>query len=341
MDINKANVLLVDEDGIPSTKLLLRCFRKTRDIRINLISNKNGKLVPIKYSKYIHKFFHSDCHNDEDFINHILEVAKLTKSGVIIPVKQKTIRLFARHRDKFKTFSLPPLAETDKIDLVDDKWYLHNWLRENNFPSPKAALFDFQGKETIMDFNFPILLKPRTSTGGEGIISIKKREDYTHFDQKEVKREKYIIQEHIGDKNIDISLLSKNGKILVFTIQQGIENPKLSYSRMIRFIDDPALLKLATDIIKKLNWSGIAHLDFRYDNEKDRYYLVDFNPRYWSSILGSLHAGVNFPLYTYYAAINKDFQIPSYASTYFYLSSFANLISQTPHRQIRIPKSFA
>ena len=46
-------------------------------------------------------------------------------------------------------------------------------------------------------------------------------------------------------------------------------------------------------------------MDFRLSKETNQYYLVDFNARFWSSILGSLEAGINFPLEYIKTALNE------------------------------------
>ena len=47
--------------------------------------------------------------------------------------------------------------------------------------------------------------------------------------------------------------------------------------------------------MQALKWSGIVNIDFIYDENDKQAKILEVNPRYWQSLLGSLFAGVNFP----------------------------------------------
>lgn len=48
-------------------------------------------------------------------------------------------------------------------------------------------------------------------------------------------------------------------------------------------------------LIDRLKWSGIAHIDLRYDEQDGQVKILEINPRFWASLPGTLIAGVNFP----------------------------------------------
>lgn len=65
---------------------------------------------------------------------------------------------------------------------------------------------------------------------------------------------------------------------------------------MIEFVNDEAVFAVTSRLMSELKWSGVAHIDLRYDRRDGKVKVLEINARYWSSILGSLAAGMNFPL---------------------------------------------
>ena len=126
-------------------------------------------------------------------------------------------------------------------------------------------------------------------------------------------RKQLLIQSYLKGSDTDISILAGNGEILAYAIQKNTaEKNTFKYSKSIKFSHNEDLLRDTRAIIKDLNYSGIAHLDFRYDPINNTYQLIDFNARYWSSILGSLNAGINFPWLACQQALGISFAIPKY-----------------------------
>ena len=63
-------------------------------------------------------------------------------------------------------------------------------------------------------------------------------------------------------------------------------------------------------LMQALKWSSIVNIDFIYDENDKQAKILEVNPRYWQSLLGSLFAGVNFPYLAYLASLHIDFPRP-------------------------------
>jgi hypothetical protein len=131
--------------------------------------------------------------------------------------------------------------------------------------------------------------------------------------------ERYMLQNCIAGFDIDCSVLCRNGRILAHTAQTGVVLQKFAYATGIRLVDDARLLGVVRKLVAELNYSGIAHLDFRYDRGHRCYRLIDFNARYWNTLLGSVSAGVNFPYLACLAALGLEFPNPPYEKQTFHL----------------------
>ena len=54
------------------------------------------------------------------------------------------------------------------------------------------------------------------------------------------------------------------------------------------------ILGIGKSVLKKLNWSGFAMIEFMYDSETKSYKIIELNPRIWGSIMLSEYCGANF-----------------------------------------------
>ena len=63
----------------------------------------------------------------------------------------------------------------------------------------------------------------------------------------------------------------------------------------IEFLYDSETYEVVRRVVETLHWSGIAPVDLRDDEQDKCVKVIEINPRFWGSILGSLTAGVNFP----------------------------------------------
>jgi hypothetical protein len=60
---------------------------------------------------------------------------------------------------------------------------------------------------------------------------------------------------------------------------------------------DPKLQEYGTRLLDRLEWHGVAMVEFRYDVRDNDYKLMEINPKFWGSLDLSLAAGVDFPYY--------------------------------------------
>jgi len=68
----------------------------------------------------------------------------------------------------------------------------------------------------------------------------------------------------------------------------------------------PELLQAAKALLDELGWHGIAMVEFKYDPESGRYWLMEINPRLWGSVALAIDAGVDFPYGLFCIATDGD-----------------------------------
>ncbi len=328
----KYSILVVDDNVEPLTLAVIRCLGNLPDLNIHVLSLDKLKWPSFQFSRYVQSYSWEVVQDDDQAFESIAKWIRKVKADVVLPMKEKTVRILAERYNKFKEFTnLPPMPDPAILEIVRNKWLLYNWLYDNNILLSRPIQYKdlVENRTDLKSIVFPLMIKPHWGSGGRGITRIDSIQELINYKpDKEFKAEELLIQSFIPGFDIDFSVLAENGEVLAYTIQKGFDNGnKFVYSKAIKFLYDDRLYQLSLQILRKLNYSGIAHLDFRYNSIDDTYSLIDFNARFWSSILGSLHAGINFPWLACQRALGNDISKTGYRfETYYMTYSFKGLL---------------
>jgi hypothetical protein len=147
-----------------------------------------------------------------------------------------------------------------------------------------------------------------------GIVFFTNQAELEQFLRNQENSADFIIQEFISGYDLSCNVLCRNGEILAYTIQRGIIPGKKRFQPPagIEFIHQEQVINNVEKLMRALNWSGVANIDFRYDENDKQVKILELNPRYWQTLLGSLVAGVNFPYLAYLSSLHIDFPRPEY-----------------------------
>jgi predicted ATP-grasp superfamily ATP-dependent carboligase len=314
--MKKKSVLLFDLAGAPQILLaLIRTLASSGQTAIHVLCD-NPK-DPSRLSRHVSSFRSIPARlRDEAILERLIPAILGLNIDVLLPSDEESVRFLADHRHALSPHcAVSPLPESRALATSRDKWLLHEELGAGDVPAPRTLLLrEESGHETIPPgFRFPALVKDRIGAGGHGIIRIDRPEDLPGaLRRSPAPPRSRLLQEFVPGYDIDCSLLCKDGKVLAWTVQRGILAGSSPYGAPagIRFVKDPGPLATATAWASHSGWSGVAHLDLRYDERDDQYRIVEVNPRYWRSLLGSLVAGVNFPLCACRTALGETYPAP-------------------------------
>lgn len=322
------NILLVDDKGGPYILDTIRCLSTEKEMNIFVVSPEQKPYFnTISYSKYVKKYAYITVNNDLEKVNKIKALTKEWQIDTILPIKQSNYKFFVEYKNELNGLLFPPIPTQESFEMVSDKWLLSQWMDKHSFPSPQSHQATIANLEKL---SFPVLLKPCSDTRGIQVKSIRNKEEaLAKLDSPDFESKDFIFQEYIRGEDIDISLLAENGNIRAYTIQKGLIREALSFATGIEFIDNDPLLKQTEAIIREMKWNGVAHLDFIYHKESDTYQLLDFNPRIWSTMIGSRYVGVNFPVLMVQIAQNKEVKYNGYKKTNYFLTQQALLNFRT------------
>ena len=307
------SIVLVLEGDFHLTSAVLFCLSRQPGLRVHML----GRLPrsPFRYSRYVasHHFFSADK-PEVEFVAFVGSVVAKTGAGVLLPIDVPGMRLVIAHREALeKVVYLLPLPTAEVYETATDKSRLAAFMQAHDIPAPDTILdVRHNLKAKLEDFRFPVLLKPVEGAGGRGI---------TRYDMAEAvlaavgalpAEGKYIIQNCLEGYDIDCNVLYQEGRLVAYSIQKGLVPAVWSVyapTEAIEFVRSKAVLAVVDDLMTALHWSGVAHIDLRYDSRTDQMRVIEINTRFWLTVVGSaITARVNFPVLACRAALGQPLQ---------------------------------
>jgi D-aspartate ligase len=310
-----ASVLIPDGEHELALRVA-RCLAQQQGIAVHVLSSE--RYAPLRLSRCTKGFYrHSAPEFDASRVAIIKETAQRIGATIILPVALPTIRLVALHYQELATVAaLPPMPPPALLDTFADKWLLAQVLQREDIPYPRTYAVPSAPDEDLelTQHKFPLMVKARSRCAGGGIRICQNAREVSQYLSEQADPSDFFLQEFVTGPDIDVSVLCRNGEILAYTIQRGVvPSPKPFHPpAAIEFIQDAGVLKSIQRLVRATEWSGIAHFDCIYDLGSRETKLLEANPRYWRSLLGSLKAGVNFPHLACLASTGEQFERPAY-----------------------------
>lgn len=343
--VREVTVLIIDDNNAPFILPLIRCFSDLPTVHLDVLLFSERKPNYYRFSKYIRKIYHVKANLALEFEKGLRSAVEKSKAEVVIPTREWIFQKLSENRSWIeKIVHSHPVSEPLVLEMLTHKLKLNQWLKDHGFPHTRATavtreIISGTGQDAVP---FPLLLKPLKGAGGLGIKRVDNKSQLDLLLQRNNEfHTDYMLQQFIPGFDTDISFFAHEGKILFHTVQKAISNKKLTFPKSIQFHKDPRLLELAGKMAGKMNYTGIAHLDFRFDVRKEQYILVDFNARYWNSLQGSRLAGVNFPVLALAHTLGVDPGDQDFREGYFFYgtSAMVRILKNLFNRE-KIPFTF-
>jgi len=277
---------------------------------IHALSIASDSVQISNYSRYVKRHQRLANAEGEELLSEVKRHIEQTKAEILLPVDEESVRFVSRHIETLKKYvKIPPVSSVELLDSLICKDKLAELLKSKGFQTPET----FRSKDLDTDLLpkdfFPCLMKPVRGSGGRGFVSVDDRLALEKL-LTTGKYENYILQKHISGPDIDCSILAVDGEIKAYTIQRALLSDGYSFSKAICFENDEILYNEVERFIREIGFSGIAHLDYRFDDREGLPKLIDFNARYWSTLEGSKAAGIDFAMLNCLEALHIPYEKP-------------------------------
>lgn len=226
----------------------------------------------------------------------------------LLPVTESSLRPVLRSSHLFRDIVLP-FPPHDMFSTASDKRQVMELATRLAVPTPRQTLLTAPDPAELQladGMQFPLVLKPAISVANDDGTPIKL--SVRHVVDRDQCRQALaalpaaafplLVQERVVGAGVGIFLLRWNGRILARFAHRRLREkpPSGGVSVYCESIRPPAdALMHAEALLEALDWSGVAMIEFKYDDHTGIPYLMEINGRFWGSLQLAIDAGVDFP----------------------------------------------
>lgn len=216
---------------------------------------------------------------DPDVIDDIVRVAIENEVSIILPFVDGAIEIASKCRERLPNVFIP-VGDFETSRKMFDKIEAAAAFRKAGLPIPSTY--------TAVNAEVPAIAKPRKGSSSRGIFIFHNMDELMHLENLE----NYLIQEyipHFDEYTVDC-YVSVSGEILVTVPRLRIEVQGGEATRT-ETVRNATLERMSRDVIEAFSLRGPVTIQFLHDLDRDRYLLLEVNPRLGSGVVCSIHAG--------------------------------------------------
>ena len=245
----------------------------------------------------------------EAFLQLLLGVIRAHNVRLVMPVTDEGVFVLDRFRGELERHTKLAMPRSAALHSVLDKRVNLELARQLGIPCPRQ--FELKGPEQIPEMieslGFPIVLKPPSPPGYPNVPAFPFKVLFAHTEQQlrrymeqHCQRGAYpLFQECAVGTVHNLCCFAARGEVLAIHEYHSIR--RVFGEGVLREIVEPIpeAERSARRMLAALEWDGVAHLGFFVSKDAQQLWYMETNGRFWGSLQGSVHAGWDFPYWTY------------------------------------------
>ena len=323
MKIAKKRILVLDGMWNKS----LAAVRSLGKRGLYVTAGEKTILATALFSKHCNKrlVYPSPLSRPEEFLDTLENEIRTGDYDAVFPMEFFTQALLTSgiNRERLERYTRLPFADSGLLKRINDKAFLMKYAKDIGIDIPKTFFANgVEGCAEIADnIKYPVLIKPRVSSGSRGIVYVRGKDELVS--SYAGVHEKYpfpIIQEYIPDGGETFGvglLLNRNSEIRASFVYKRLRSYPVAGgpSTLRESVRRDDVREIAEYLMKSVGWTGVAHVEFRVDPRDGRPILIEVNPRFWGSLQLAVEAGVDFPFLLYRMSVEGDIEpVTEYAA---------------------------
>lgn len=295
----------------------MHCLAREPGVRVDVRSRQ--RLAATRFSRFRrHYSVEPSDADDDERLGILADHVRKQRIDVVLPTGSDWISFAAREKTRLGSIvKVAPVPEPAALGVADDKWLLSRFMVEHDIPGPPTELVsaDRSFLDRLDLLEFPVLLKPVTAWGGEGIVRFDRSDALlAHLDSSpDLRMGSHVVQTLRPGFVVGVNVLARRGAILASTVQRGFIPNANRYAAAggVEFTPGSPYLSAVERLMRALAWTGFANLDTLVLPD-GTHEILEINARFWGSLRGSLAAGVNFPYLACLTALDIPFARPEF-----------------------------
>lgn len=289
-----------------------------RGIRV-ITSEKTGWHAS-RFSKYTAKnLINPDPKSSPDlFMDWLVHTIRQERIDVLIPADDDSMGVVAANQDELKSMVRLAIPPWESYRIAADKGLTVQLATERGIPCPRTVqLPEWPLKkendlfEAIRGLEFPVVIKPRKSSGSRGIRFVNTMDELMPvLSEINAVYPNSLIQERIPMGEIyDVCLgYNSRNELKASFVQKELRHFPIGRgpSTVQESVHRPDLVLLSEKLLQGIPWCGAADIEYMIDPRDGRPKLMEINPRLWTSLHLSQNCGIDFPWLLYQTAMELD-----------------------------------
>ncbi|MRW93570.1 ATP-grasp domain-containing protein [Duganella sp. FT80W] len=229
---------------------------------------------------------------DAAALTHVWQLCESARIDAVMGADYDTALLLAQapvaERARIPVCAVPPAST---MMTLNDKWNFTRYLSAIGLPVPDSARVDLGAGLLAHGLLYPVITKPldRWASVGFQVHRTPEALERTLARGRVTAGFPLIAQSYVPGWDVGASFLARRGEVLACSVFRHTRRGERTFYPSVRVRDYVRRFVAACD------YSGVGHLDLRYDPALDSYFILELNPRFWASLLYAERAGLNYP----------------------------------------------
>lgn len=285
--------------------------------------------------------------NKDAYYSLLLGYLQNNKCDFILALGDVTMKLLEDNYSELVKYAQMVIPGFQEYNIAADKLKTMQYCMKHNINCPATINPEVEDVDTfILEYGFPLILKPRVGVGSVGVLKVENRSHYDAvYTGHHQRHGPLLLQEYVQSDVVQYQAVcfcdgkaSLKGCVVVtknryYPVKGGTGTCTMT-------INNEAITSMAEKLLKGIGWVGAADIDILYDLKDQQYKVVEINPRVPSNIKLAFRSGVDFAAMYIQSAVAGTFpEVRSYkenvilrnilTETLWYLHADSNLRKET------------